>query len=386
MPTYILNDEEKIIQDTARRFAIERLKDGYQEREKEPTLNRALLREMGDLGLLTPNLDEQYGGINGSSVVCGLIAEQIAYGDFNLSYLNMTNALIGQVIQRNATEDMKQEILPKMAAGEIIIGLGLTEPRGGSDAANLIVSAKSDGDDYILNGEKTSISYCQQSEYLLMFVRTGEVTQGAHGVTCILCPLDAEGITTTAFDDIGTKPVGRGSVFFDNVRVPKSSRLGNEGEGFTKIMVGFDLSRIIIALQCIGATQASIDETWQYGLDREAFGMPLIKYQGFNFQVAEFESKVEACRTLAYHAMKLRDEGLPHTKEAAMIKWMAPKWCTDILQACCILHGHYGYSSDFPHQQRMRDVMGLQIGDGTANIMKMIIARETVGHVSVQYK
>ncbi len=386
MPTYLISDEERAIQEVAQRFATEKLRPGYQERDNTRVINRELLKGMGELGLLTPNIDEQYGGINASSVICGLIAEQISYGDFNMSYLNMTNALIGQVLERNASDDMKQEILTQMASGDIIVGLGLTEPRGGSDAANLIVSAKKDGDDYIINGEKASISYSEQSEYILMFARTGELDAKAHGVSCFLVPLDLPGISKTSYDDIGTRPVGRGSLFFDDVRIPGSCLIGEENTGFTKIMVGFDLSRILIALQCIGAAQASVDETWQYALERKAFGMELIKYQGVNFQLAEFESQLESYRALAYHALKLRDAGIEHTKEAAMIKWMAPKYCTEIVHGCLLLHGHFGYSKDFPHQQRMRDVMGLQIGDGTANIMKMIIARETVGGVSVQYK
>lgn len=386
MPTYLISDEERFIQETAQRFAAEKLRPGYQVRDDSKVIDRDLLKGMGELGLLTPNISEEYGGIGASSVICGLIAEQIAYGDFNMSYLNMTNALIAQVIERNASENMKQEILPQMASGEIIVALGLTEPRGGSDAANLTVSAKKDGSDYIISGEKASISYSEQAEYILMFARTGELEAKAHGVTCFLVPLDLPGISRTSYDDIGTHPVGRGSVFFDNVRIPENCRIGEENTGFTKIMVGFDLSRILIALQCIGAAQASIDETWQYTLERKAFGLQLVKYQGVNFQLAEFESQNESYRTLAYHALKLRDEGVDHTKEAAMVKWMAPKYCTEIIHGCLLLHGHFGYSKDFPHQQRMRDVMGLQIGDGTANIMKMIIARETIGSVSVQYK
>ena len=384
----LLTDDEKMIQEMAQRFAKERLYDGYRERaiNSKATLDRGLITEMGELGLLAPNIPEEFGGIGSTSFVNGLICEAIAYGDFNLSYLNMTNPLMSDVIMRFGSEEMKHDVLPKMASGELISALGLTEPRGGSDAGNLILKADKTDNGYILNGEKTSMSYATQADNVLMFARTGTVESGPYGVSAFLVDLTLPGISRTEFDDIGTKPVGRGSVFFDNVEIPASALLGNENEGFTKIMVGFDLSRILIALQCVGTAQVSVDETWEYVQQREAFGTPLVKFQGVSFPLAEHESMLEVLRALAYQTLKLRDGGHKHTKEAAVLKWMAPKYATDIIQNCLLLSGHYGYTTDLPHQQRMLDVMGLQIGDGTAQIMKTIISREKVGKIALQYK
>ncbi|MBL4866123.1 MAG: acyl-CoA dehydrogenase family protein [Pseudomonadales bacterium] len=381
-----LSEEDLFIKTTAERFAKERLKDGYMDREKGTVIDRDLMREMGSLGLLAPTLSEEYGGIGASSVVMGLIAEAIAYADMSISYPCMTSPLIGGVIEAHGSEEMKSEILPKIAAGEILIQLGLTEPRGGSDAANLMIKAEKKGDHYLLNGEKTSITYSQQAEMMLLFARTDQNVPGARGVSAFLAPLDVDGVSTTCFEDFGTKAVGRGQVFFDDVKIPASCLLGEEGQGFTKVMEGFDLSRILIALQCIGSAQASVDETWQYIQDREAFGRPLAKFQGTTFPLAEHESMLAAVRSLCYETLAKRDKGIPHTKEAAMVKWMGPKWATDVIQNCLVLHGHYGYTMDLPHQQRMRDVLGLQIGDGTAQIMKTIIARETIGSIGVAYK
>lgn len=381
-----LSEEDLFIKTTAERFAKERLKDGYMDREKGTVIDRDLMREMGSLGLLAPTLSEEYGGIGASSVVMGLIAEAIAYADMSISYPCMTSPLIGGVIEAHGSEEMKSEILPKIAAGEILIQLGLTEPRGGSDAANLMIKAEKKGDHYLLNGEKTSITYSEQAEMMLLFARTDQNVPGARGVSAFLAPLDVDGVSTTCFEDFGTKAVGRGQVFFDDVKIPTSCLLGEEGQGFTKVMEGFDLSRILIALQCIGSAQASVDETWQYIQDREAFGRPLAKFQGTTFPLAEHESMLAAVRSLCYETLAKRDKGIPHTKEAAMVKWMGPKWATDVIQNCLVLHGHYGYTMDLPHQQRMRDVLGLQIGDGTAQIMKTIIARETIGSIGVAYK
>jgi len=174
-------------------------------------------------------------------------------------------------------------------------------------------------------------------------------------------------------------------VFFDDVRVPVSHRLGDEGKGFTQVMQGFDYSRALIGLQCVGAAQASLDEAWAYAKEREAFGRPIGQFQGVSFPLAEGESQIAAVRQLCYHALALRDAGQPHTSEAAMCKWMGPRNAFDVIHQCLLTFGHYGWSKDLPHQQRMRDVMGLEIGDGTAQVMKLIIARGRIGRAAVQY-
>ncbi len=381
-----LSEEELFIQDVAERFARERLADSYMTRSQQHELEPELLLEMGQLGLIAPVISEEYGGIGSSSVVQGLVCEALAYADINVSYIAMTTPLIGGVIEEHGSEQMKSEILPKMAAGELIVQLGLTEPRGGSDAATLMLKATKTGDGYILNGEKTSITWGSNGHMCLLFARTDDTIKGAHGVSAFLVPLDLPGVTCTRFDDVGSRPVGRGSVFFDDVEIPKEALLGKEGEGFTKVMVGFDLSRFLIALQCVATTQASVNETWQYIQEREAFGRPLAKFQGTTFPLAEHDSKLAAIRALCYQGLAMRDKGVPHTKEAAMVKWMAPKWGADIIQECLVQHGHYGWGHEMPHMQRMIDVMGLQIGDGTSHIMKTIVTRETIGSIGVAYK
>jgi cyclohexanecarboxyl-CoA dehydrogenase len=148
------------------------------------------------------------------------------------------------------------------------------------------------------------------------------------------------------------------------------------------VMSGFDYSRALIALQCIGAAQASLDEAWAYAREREAFGGPIARFQGVTFPLVEGETQLAAGRQLAYHALALRDAGAPHTVEAAMVKWFGPKTAFDVIHQCLLTFGHYGWSMDLPHQQRLRDVMGLEIGDGTAGIMKMIVARARAGRAA----
>ena len=382
----IFDADQIALRDMARRFAKERLKPGYQQRDNETRVDRSLVKEMGSLGLLGVNLPEEYGGMGLNGVTAGLILEELAYADHNTSYVMMLGLLLGSIIHRNARPELARKWVSRIVAGEVLVGLGLTEPRGGSDAANIQLKARRDGDVYVLSGEKTSITWCEQADAIVVFARTGASDSGARGVTAFLVPLDLPGIQGSRFKtEIGGRVNGRGSLFFDDVRVPVENRMGDEGKGFSQAMQGFDFSRCFIALQCLATAKASIDETWEYVKDRQAMGAPLAQYQGVTFPLVEYETLIASCRQLCYHGLALWDAGLPHTAEAAMVKWMGPKTAFDALHHCLITHGHYGMTSDLPHHQRMRDVMGFEIGDGTAQIMKLIVARERVGRVAVQY-
>jgi cyclohexanecarboxyl-CoA dehydrogenase len=382
---FSLNDEQTAMRDLAARFAKERLAPDYMKREKSHTIDRGVLKEMGSLGLISAGLPEDFGGLGVDCVTSGVIIEQIAYGDFNISYVQLVSWLMGQILCKYAEPDVAAEWVPKLAAGEALVALGLTEPRGGSDAANLILRAERQGDHYVINGEKTSISFSEQADLIVAFARTGKVADVAKGISAFVIPMNAPGVSRSRFNDVGTKIVGRGSVFFDNVKIPANYRMGEENRAFFQIMNGFDYSRALIGLQCLAAAQASLDESWEYIKERQAFGAPLAQYQGVTFPLAEADTLLTAARALCYRTLWLRDAGLPHTAEAAMCKWWVPKISYEVITQCLLTHGHYGYTTDLPHQQRMRDTLGLQIGDGTAQIMKLVIARERVGRVAVQY-
>lgn len=379
----LLDAEQRDIQAVARRFAAERLAPGYMGREASGRIDRDLVREMGALGLIGADLPEDCGGIGASSVTTGVVIEAVAHADINVSYVQLLGSLNGQIVARHAAPELAAHWIPRIVAGDALFALALTEPRGGSDAANLAVAARRDGGDYVLSGEKSSISMADQADAAVVFARTGGA--GARGVSAFLVPLDLPGISRTRFNDLGSKAVGRGSIFFDDVRIPGAWRLAEEGQGFVQVMQGFDYSRALIGLQCCATAQASLDETWAYVTERQAFGAPIAQYQGVSFPIAEGEGMIAAVRQLCYHTLALRDAGEAHTAEAAMCKWLGPKTAVDVIHQCLLTHGHYGWSLDMPHQQRLRDVMGLEIGDGTAQIMKMIVARERAGRVSVQH-
>ena len=369
----LFTEDQKTLQEATQLFARERLLPFYMQREREAKMDRALLREMGALGFIGPDLPAEYGGMDASAVTTGMIIETLSYGDFNIGALAVVQSLCGAVLLRNASKALCEEWLPRVTKGEAILALAVTAPHAGSDASALRLRARAEGNVYIIDGEKTSITYADCADAFMLFARTGG--DGARGVSAFLVPSDTPGITRTRFNDVGSHMSGRGSVFFDAVRVPAANRLGGEGQGFSEVMAGFDYSRALIALQCLGAAQASVDEAWAYTKEREAFGGPIARFQGVTFPLVEGETQLAAGRQLSYHALELRDARAPHTVEAAMVKWFCPRTAFDVIHQCLLTFGHYGWSMDLPHQQRLRDVMGLEIGDGMAGIMKMIVAR-----------
>lgn len=371
-----LTDEQQSLINIAQRFAKDRLAPHYHAREVAQRIERELVLEMGQMGFLGLELPEQYGGAGSDCVTSGLLLEQIAYGDFNVSYVNLLASLCGHVIAQHAPPSVAEHWLGAICRGEKWVAIALTEPSVGSDAARLKLQAVRDGDDYVLNGEKASISMATQADVAVVFARSGAEAERARGISAFLVPMDLPGIARLAHDDLGTRPVGRGSIFFDQVRVPRAMMLGDEGKGFVQVMQGFDYSRALIGLQCLAVARASLDETWRYVQSREAFGKPIADFQGVTFPLAEAETHYQAARWQCLRTLWLKDQGLPHTAEAAMCKWWAPKLSCEIIQQCLLTHGHGGYSNDYAYAQRYRDVFGLQIGDGMANIMKMIIARQ----------
>ena len=382
-PTIFDTEELSALRELARKFATEKLAPGYREREKTGTFGPDLVREMGSLGLIAPELPEEYGGLGAGSIYSGAIIEEIAKGDFNFGYVNILASLNGQILAAFANPEIKAHWLPKLIAGELMIAIALTEPRGGSDAANLRLRMERDGDHYVINGEKTSISAADQARASVVFARTGRPEDKARGISAVFVPMDTPGISTTRFTDVGQHAIGRGSIFFDNVRVPVDHLLGEENKGFVQVMQGFDFSRSLIGLQCLGTARQSINEAWAYIGERHAFGKPLAAFQGITHQLADFDTRIEGARLLSLNALWLKDNGLPHVAEAAMAKWWPPLLAYEAIHAALLIHGHAAYSNELPFEQRLRDVLGLQIGDGTAHIMKNIIARERAGRAVV---
>jgi cyclohexanecarboxyl-CoA dehydrogenase len=378
------SDEQTLLRAVLRDFAQAELAPHYARWDRSGEFPRDLWRRLGELGVTGARVPIEYGGGGLDAVTTGIAAEEIARGDFNLSYGVLMPALVGEVLRQHGGERVKDEWLRPLASGDAVLGLALSEPGAGSDAKAMTSRARRDGDEYVIDGEKSGISLLMAADACVLFAKT-DPEAGARGVTAFLVPMTGPGVTRIPFQDMGSRPVGRGALHLDGVRVPLDYRVGEEGRGFYSVMNGFDFSRFLIGLMCLGAAQASLDETMVYVTQRHAFGQPLARFEGVQFPIAEHATYIEAARWLCYRGLWLRDTDQPHTKEAAMAKWWAPKVAVDCIHDCLLLHGQYGYTQDLPHEQRLRDVMGLQIGDGTAQIQKIIIARELMGRAYLPY-
>ena len=377
-----IDEDLQAIGEHARRFANDRVAPGFLERDDTRVLDRTPMREMGELGFIAPELPEAYGGQGMGCLAAGVIHEEIARADLSISYINLLASLNGQILSQHGKPEVVKPWLERLTRGDALFAIALTEPRGGSDAGNLRLRVERVGDEYVINGEKTSISAADQADATVVFGRTGSVESAAHGVTALLVPMDLPGVATNRFDCHGQRAIGRGSIFFENVRVPVDHRLGDENKGFVQVMQGFDFSRALIGLQVLAVAKVALEETWEYVAEREAFGKPLSAFQGVSHPLADYETQVAAARLLCLQTLWSKDHNLPHTAEAAMCKWWAPKLSYDVIHQCLLMFGHGGYDRGVM-EQRLRDVLGFQIGDGTAQIMKTIIARTKAGRAAV---
>lgn len=376
------SEEDQLLQETARSYALANLAPVMSRWRTEP-FPAAMLTQLGDLGVLGMRIPTEYGGTDGSFVSMGVAAEELSRGDFNVSYFMQLSSIAANLLS-NADESIKRQWLPAIAAGESTVAFALTEPGVGSDAANLTCTARKDGSDWVINGEKSSITFAGSADGCVVFCRTGG--PGARGISMIFVPLGTAGVSRTVYSSAGGHLSQRGSLFFDDVKVPANHQIGEEGTGFIGAMEAFDFNRAIIALACIGAASQSLDETIEYTKTRMTFGKPLATREAVAFQIAEHLALLHATRLLAYEVLARADAGLAHTAEAAMCKWLGPKQSVDAIHACLLLHGWSGYGTDLPFEQRLNDVMGLEVGDGTPEIMKAIIAREAFGREFNSYK
>ncbi len=381
---FALSPEQEALVRTLRAFSRRELAPRSSHWDRTGEFPWDAWRRMGELGLFGLRAPVEYGGQEADLLTTGLAIEEIARGDFSCTYGLQLAGLAGEIVGKNGSEEVKKRWLPPMIRGEEIIAIALTEPAAGSDAASLACRAVRDGDEYVITGEKSGISLAMVAQAVMLFATTDPAAR-ARGITAFLVPLDRPGVSRQALRDMGSHAVGRAVLSFDHVRVPASHRLGPEGAGFYEVMRGFDFNRVLIALACLGAAQVSLEETMAYVKERRAFGRPIVQFEGVSFPIAEAATHLEACRLLCYRALWLADRGERHTRESAMVKWWGPRLAVEVIHQCLLLHGHYGYTDELPFEQRLRDVIGLEIGDGTAEVMKVIVARELMGRQARPY-
>ena len=376
---YAFDEDQETYAHEVRRFAVKTLAPHYQSDDKAAEFRRQQALDMAGMGLTGLRIPEEYGGQDATAVIAGIAAEEVGREDFNAGYLIINTALISDIIVRNATDEQKAAWLPGIASGETVPSICITEPGHGTDAARLELKANptDDGDGWTLHGEKTSITLGMAADRAVVLARTGG--PGARGVSAFWVDLHHSTVSRSAFDDLGSRAIGRASLHFDGTPVSRGELIGNEGDGFVSVMQGFDYSRAIIGLLCIGAAQASLDEAVQWSRDREAFGSPIGTFQGVSFPLAEAATYLKGARHVCLEALWRKDNDLEHSSEAAMAKFWAPKLAADVIHQCLLTIGHIGYSSEHKVGQRLRDVIGLEIGDGTAQVSKLVISRHLLG-------
>ena len=383
MTGFGFSEEQEMFRREMRNFAQRELAPGAKERAKQDNVPLDIIKRVADMGLLGINLPEKYGGQQGDWVSVGIALEELSRVDFSAAMLLVMPMATSLVLQ-HASPELESEWLPQLINGSKIVCLCLTEPDCGSDATAIKMSAVRDGDHYILNGEKTSISFGMLANVGVVFAKT-DPSAGARGVSCFLVPLDLDGVSRSRFSDMGWHAIGRASIMLDDVRVPIGNRIGDEGKGFYMVMGQFDFLRVGVSMAALGLAQASLGEAIQYAKQRTAFGKPIAKFEGVSFKIAEHATIIEAARLLCYRTLWLKDQGVNHVKESAMCKWWCPTVAVRAIHDSLLIFGHVGYSDEYPIEQRLRDAIGFEIADGLAQIMKIIIARELLGREFLPY-
>lgn len=369
--------EEELFRAEMRRLGERELAPHYQPDDRSGEMNPAIRGHLARTGVLGLRIPQEYGGQGASAVIVGIAAEELSRANINAAYLLLSTTLVSDVLLAHGSPEQKACYLPAIADGSVLPTLALTEPSHGSDAANLTLRAERRGDDWVLHGEKTSISLAAQSDTAMIFARTGQ--SGARGISAFYVDLDAEGIDVVRLDDIGDRAAGRGSIFFDGARIAPERMIGAEGHGFISVMQGFDYSRAIIGLMTVGAASQALEDAVEYAKQRNTFGQPISTRQGVAFPLVESLARVRSARHLCYEALELKDQDRRHIAEASMAKWWAPKVAVEAIHQALLTFGHAAWSGDNPQGQRLRDAMGFEIADGTAQIAKLVVAREVFG-------
>jgi cyclohexanecarboxyl-CoA dehydrogenase len=374
---FAFGEEQRAFCDSVAAFARERLEGDYAPADRRGAFRDGLVEEMARMGLLGLRIPAEHGGQGADALTTGIAAEEVARVDLNAAYLILLPALVAEVLNCAADERQRERWLGPIAAGETLPCFCLTEPGQGSDAAAITLRAERDGDEWRLTGEKTSISLGMTAHTALVFARTGG--EGARGISAFYVELDDRFVQRAPFEDLGERAIGRASLAFDGHPARPEHLVGDEGEGFVRCMQGFDYSRALIALMCLGTAQRALDDAIAYARERSAFGEPISRRQGVAFPLVELSTQVRGARWLCYEALWRRDRGVSHALEANMAKWWGPRLAVEACHQALLTFGHAAYSEELPHAQRMRDVIGLEIADGTAQVAKLVAARQLFG-------
>ncbi|HLR63082.1 MAG TPA: acyl-CoA dehydrogenase family protein [Lentibacillus sp.] len=373
-----LTKEQTMIQKMVRDFAEEVIKPRAIEIDKEEKFPLDIFEQMGELGILGIPFPEKYGGSGGDTLSYAIAVEEVGRvcGSTGLSFA-ATVSLGASPIYYFGTEEQKEKYLMPMAEGRALGSFGLTEPNAGSDAGGTKTTAGEDGDDYIINGEKCFITNASYAKTIIVTAVTGKNEQGKNIISAIIVPTDVKGLTITSdYDKMGVRGSDTAEIVLDNVRVPKENLLGDPQKGFNQFLYTLDGGRISIASLGLGIAQASLDKALAYAKERKQFGKPISNFQAIQFKLADMAMEVELARNIVYKAAWLKDHDKPFSKEAAYAKLYATETAFRAANQAIQIHGGYGYMREYEVERYLRDAKLLEIGEGTSEVQRMVIARQ----------
>jgi len=356
-----------------RDLAAKELAPQVEEAEREERFPREVFRVLGRAGLLGLPYAEEDGGGGLSYEVYLQVLEEIASVWASVGVGVSVHALSCFGLATFGTEEQRRELLPDALGGELLGAYCLSEPHAGSDPAAMTTSARRDGDDYVLNGAKAWTTHGGHADFYKVMARTGE---GSSGISCFLVPADSAGLSADAPErKMGLTGSATATMRFDDVRVPASRRLGEEGQGLRIALAGLDAGRLGIAAVATGLAQGALDAALAYAQERETFGRRIVDHQGLGFVLADMEAAVQAARATTLHAARLKDAGLPFGREASVAKLVATDHAMKVTTDAVQVLGGYGYTRDFPVERYMREAKVMQIFEGTNQIQRLVIAR-----------
>ena len=372
-----LSDDHVALQDMVRRFAAEQIAPSAREWDREASLPRELIAKLAELGLMGIFIPTEYGGSELGDIEAVIIMEEIArHCGATALTLDAHNALCCAHLLVAANDEQKARYLPKLASGEWIGSWGLSEPGCGSDVAALSTTATQDGDSWVLNGSKQWITNGHHAGLFVVMAKT-DPQAGSKGISAFLVERDTEGFEIGPKEDkMGLRGSDTVGLSFDNCRVPKENLCGKLNEGFKDTMRVLERGRITIAGMALGLARGALEESLAYAQERTAFGKPIFKHQSIQFMLADMATQIDAGRLMTQKAALLSDAGKPCNFEASVAKLftseMATKSCLNAIQ----IHGGNGYTKEFPVERYLRDVKLCEIGEGSSQIQRVVIARQ----------
>ncbi|MGH3863808.1 acyl-CoA dehydrogenase family protein [Actinokineospora sp.] len=370
-----MDEDLDAFRDLARTFCEKELTPNVERWMENKQVDRELWTKAGEVGLLCLSIPEEYGGGGGTFAhETVLVEEQARAGDSGWGVL-LHNGIVAHYILAYGTEEQKHAWLPKMASGEWVGAIAMTEPGTGSDLQNIKTKAVRDGDEYVVNGAKTFITNGGQADVIIVVAKT-DPTKGAEGTSLIIVEADQPGFRRgRVLDKVGLKAQDTAELFFDDVRLPASNLLGEEGQGFVYLMERLPQERLAIAVVAAAACERVLDLTTEYVKSRTAFGRPVGSFQNSRFAIAEMATEAQIARVYVDRCIEELAAGTLSVSDAAMAKWWTTELQKRVVDQCLQLHGGYGYMSEYPISKAYLDTRIQTIYGGTTEVMKEIIGR-----------